>query len=238
MNETKPSSPLDQQFKRRLRLWGKWLLEGFIGICPILIFIILLLTVIMVFKPQIVSLGCREQGIRILGMILQLLGFGGVAYGLRQASNLFQKTSSINKIKEYFKRFPSPKNQTTHLRASNITSTSEVTSPRLTQTAGPKATLEYRIGLLETQSKEQNERVGDLEGELQNAKSKLKNTIDLEKEERVSGDIETKKMMAEAAVGGIHIEWYSLLCFVIGIILASASPEISSFFGHLSSCTK
>lgn len=182
----------------------------------------------LVVLVSIVSiLGCREKDIRLLGMFLQLAGFLTVAKGLRDSGRLFKKPTVRQRMALYFKGFPrsSVKNQIISAQGSTVIAMTG--SGRGMVSPGVNTPLEKRVEMLEERTKNLFSEVGELGGKLKAQSDELTLKITEEVTERKAGQRAFEEQLERAVIGGIHVEWSGVIFFITGIILASASPELS-----------
>ena len=51
------------------------------------------------------------------------------------------------------------------------------------------------------------------------------------------GDNRLEQLIDKAFVGGIDLEWVGILYFVVGVVLATASSDISLYLGYAGQCS-
>lgn len=235
------------KFKRRKPI-GVYLKEcaahlwlGIRALWPLWIGIVALIAVWFVFLNLghqevwffLSNLECQEKTFRLIGMSLQLGGVATVAKGLIDSGKRSKKLNFLEKIALFFKKFP-------RRSVSIVTGWGRAVAPAHKGSAkgivlpGPNTPLERRVELLEGITESLFSEVGILEGKLraQSAELTLKMTEEVTNrkaehkmlEEKI-GELETELEMA--VTGNIHIEWLGVFFFIVGIILASASPELA-----------
>jgi hypothetical protein len=181
--------------------------------------------------------GYHESCIRLLGMILQLVGFVIVARGLIESGKLFEQPTVRERVAFYFKRFPR-RSVTNHFLSPQGISTGApvIGSARVNVLAGPDTPLEKRVQMLEELTKNLLNEVGKLGEKLGAHSNKLALNITEEVTERKAGHRALEEKLVRAVIGGIHVEWWGVFFFIVGIILASASPEICGQLGNAGNC--
>jgi hypothetical protein len=180
--------------------------------------------------------GYRENHIRLLGMILQLVGFWTVAMGLIDSGTLFKKQTVRERMALYFKRFPR-RSVTNHIvSVLGISAKAEIGSIRANILHGPDTPLEKRVEMLEERTTNLFSEVGKLEGKLGAQSDELTLRITEEVTERKAGHRAFEEKLERAVIGGIHVEWWGIWFFIAGIILASASPELCRLLGNAGNC--
>jgi hypothetical protein len=104
-------------------------------------------------------------------------------------------------------------------------------SARASVTAGPNASLEHRVAVLEREHAALSDEVGKLSEETKRKIGELSNAMAVERSERQEAYKGTKEQLKKAIAEGLPLGRIGAVCFFIGIIAASASPEIASWFG-------
>ncbi len=167
--------------------------------------------------------GFPEKEIRLTGMVFQLIGFFLVANALIQVQELFLDDPVFEKLIRTLSRFS--KKQSKDVNVETNTNHLGLQTHRAT------------ISGVRNQDSELLTRVKNIEDELLVLRAEqsrqtdaIEETIDhLKDEQRQSGET-----IKTALVGGIHFEWIGLGFFVFGVVLATASPEITRLLGYLS----
>jgi hypothetical protein len=90
--------------------------------------------------------------------------------------------------------------------------------------------LEDRLAILERGHAALFDEVGKLSEETKQKIGELSNALDAERRERHEGDKSLKEQLKKAVAGGLPLGRLGAFCFFIGIISASASLEIASWF--------
>jgi hypothetical protein len=103
-------------------------------------------------------------------------------------------------------------------------------SARASVTAGPNASLEHRVAVLESGHAALFDEVGKLSAETKLKIGELSNAIALERSERQEADKGIKVQLKKAIAEGLPLGRVGAICFFIGIGAAGASPEIASWF--------
>ena len=98
-------------------------------------------------------------------------------------------------------------------------------------TAGPNASLEHRVAVLEREQAALFDEVGKLSEETNRKIGELSNAVAGERSEREKADTAIKDQLHKAIVGGLPLGRVGAVCFFIGIMAATISPEIASWLG-------
>ena len=231
----------DKEFKA----WRVWVLEiinwlvrgigrGLYKALPYLLLIGIVCFLVLVLDP--IS-SCKERDIRGIGLVLQIAGFGMVAWQLTDLRGLFDKPSFSSQVVSYLKTFPSRYVKTVNVRV-QISAGTPTVSARLRVKAGPNAPLKRRVEVLE-------KTVESVEGELRTIRDTLnrhktdnKKALAEVREEIGSRVTVIKELIDDALIGGMHFDWVGITSFVMGIGLATVAPEISVGLGYGSSCSQ
>src|SRR5438477_7196219 len=148
-----------------------------------------------------------EPRLRIAGLLLQLLGIGAVAYGLREMRLLFRLPSPRQIAVSWFTRFPRLKEDAVAVvgsaaamaRAGAVTAYGRVSLP-------PTASLEERIAALEQDHQQTRDLMGEIRGRMEQEARVREGVLDSERGERAVQDEKIRKLVEEAAVGGLYLE--------------------------------
>jgi|GEM_PF-876383 len=103
---------------------------------------------------------------------------------------------------------------------------------------GPDTPLKRRVEILEEETKNLLGLVEKLETNLGAQSKELTLKIKEEIAERKAAHRSFEEQLERALIGDIHIDWWGVIFFIIGIILAGLSPEISDFLSGAGFCAK
>jgi hypothetical protein len=167
--------------------------------------------------------------VRWAGMVLQLLGVGTVAWGVRHVRRLFGRPSVIEKTAAWFRRllaaFIPPKPSTVQATAEGVaTATGRVSAVVI---AGPNASLERRVEVL-------GRNLDRLRDEMVETEKLTRQEIDLvrenlAKEQQIRG-IESQRIgrqLEEMAVGALRLDVLGVLWLMLGVVGTSIPEEIA-----------
>lgn len=136
----------------------------------------------------------------------------------------------------YFKSFPR-RSVTNHIvSVLGISAKSMIGSMRANVSHGPNTPLETRVEMLDERTANLFSEVGELERKLRAQSDEWTLRITEETTERKAGDKAFEKKLVRAVIGGIDAEWLGLILFIVGIFLASASPELCGWLGNGENC--
>lgn len=174
--------------------------------------------------------GTAECTIRLSGLALQILGIGTIAWGISETRALFGRPSLFAVAKSWLRSFP-PFHSRVVSGTANITLGGVTMSGRGygMDNAGPNATPEARIEVLEKNIRHINERIDqtqrEMDTELRNAGAALKR----EEQARATEDQAIRHKLETSETGGIHVTAMGALWLLIGVTLSTASPEIAKW---------
>jgi hypothetical protein len=194
-----------------------------------------ILTLVVVWLILLI-LGCREKDIRLLGMLLQLGGFWTVAKGLRDSGRLFKKPTIRERFARYLNGFPRRRVTNHSLTAQGISVGTMITNGRAITLPGPDTPLEKRVEMLEERTTNLFSEVGEIGGKLRAQSDEFALKLTEEVTQRKAGHRAFEEQLERAVVGGIHVEWWGVTFFIVGIILSSASPELAGLMERAGSC--
>jgi len=89
------------------------------------------------------------------------------------------------------------------------------------------ASIDDRIANIEKGIEILQERIKNTEQQIDREKRALEDAIKMEKRSREGADSELLKKLEVASTGGIYISAIGALWLFVGVVLSSASPEIS-----------
>jgi hypothetical protein len=195
-----------------------------------LVWVLVAIVVVLVLGALISS--CLERYVRFSGMGLQLIGVILVGIGLRDTRRAFEdQPTTWEAIKQWWAGRPRFKPRHITLEARGAAMGVAGASARANVTAGPNASLEHRVAVLEREHAALFDEVGTLSKETKQKIDELSNSMTVERSERQEADKGVKEQLKKAVAGGLPLGRVGAVCFFIGIIAASASPEIASWFG-------
>lgn len=227
---TESRKPLWVYFKQSVaHLW--------LGICalwPIWVVIFSLVAIWII----LVRFGCGENYFRLLGTALQISGVITVAIRLRGAERLFEKPTIRERVSTYFKNFPRRRVANQIIAAQGISMTASAGKAKISIVPGPDTPLKRRVEILEEETKNLLGLVEKLETNLGAQSKELTLKIKEEIAERKAAHRNFEEQLERALIGDIHIDWWGVIFFIIGIILAGLSPEISDLLSGSGFCEK
>ncbi|WP_281184846.1 hypothetical protein [Trichlorobacter lovleyi] len=187
------------------------------------------LGVVLVALCAAVRPSSTEPQIRIIGLILQLLGIWTVIWGISETRAFFGHPTFIQKAKEWLVKCPLIKRKITSISGScNISLVAGGSATAFfVHGAGENPTLESRIQTAEKNILAIHERISQtqnsIEAEARNASSALQKEAQLRQAE--DSILHTK--LEVTGTGGVHISAIGATWLFVGVMLSTASVEIS-----------
>ena len=223
---------------KRLSLWirqiATWAKDGLKNIFPYVILMVVLYAII--FLPNFMF-NCKEIEIRWFGLIFQIIGFVVVVWQLDDRLKLFRKPSFLSSIANYWRRFPS--RNTKNIGLSAHASFGVLTGDaKISVRPGSNSSLERRVEILEDEIEDIIRDMRIVEKTLNRHKEDNKNSLEMMRQENRKSFDRLERLMDEAVVGGIHLEWVGILYFLAGIVLATTAPEIAIWRGYSGQCSQ
>jgi hypothetical protein len=163
-----------------------------------------------------------SAALRYAGTSLQILGLLSVARGLYDMRQLFPKRKEgwFRRLGQVFGR---PK--VVSVEASAGSTALVEGRPRLRSGAGPGATVEQRLEVLEGNVKQLE---GEMDAEIKDVKeqvARVQGGLNRERDERRGADDKTANQIENVAIGGLHLEVVGLLWLVLGVLVTSIPDE-------------
>jgi hypothetical protein len=193
-----------------------------------LVWVLAAIAVVLVFG--FIFSSCFERYVRFSGMALQLIGVMLIGIGLMDTRRAFEdQPTTWESIKQWWMGRPRFKPRHIKLEAAGLGIGVGGMSARMRVSAGPNASLEQRVAALEREHATLFDEVGKLSEETNRKIGELSNAVAGERSEREKADTGIKEQLKKAIVGGLALGRLGAVCFFIGIIAASISPEIASW---------
>jgi hypothetical protein len=184
-----------------------------------------------------------SAGVRYAGATLQILGLATVASGLSEMRRYFGRPSLREKFCGWLKQiaavFKRPQTATYDDGLSlGGTTYGGSGSERFIYSAGPEASLEERISVLE---KNLDRLRDEFEGEVKPLRQDvggLRRDIKSEIQARRAEHQEMEKKIEQVAVGGLHLEYIGVVWLFFGILASSIPDELAAFYEWLQTAVR
>ena len=216
-----------KKFRDWLRQVLNWLAHGVKSI-SLYVLLGIILFAIVYFDSSIAS--CKEKDIRWIGLLFQVAGFTIVVLQMDTLRKLFRKPSFFSRIKNYWRSFPSPYIRTVSISAHAVGGVASLSASLSVRPAGD-ATLERRIEFLESEIEDLRRHMQKTDRNLTDYKAESEKSLNEVRGKIKEGDNRLEQLIDKAFVGGIDLEWVGILYFVVGVVLATASSDISLYLG-------
>ncbi len=228
MREFEPASI----YVRMLKNWlcaGRWYVA--IGV-------VLFATITWSIIPAIPLLEtCKERDARWLGWLLQIVGFFIIAWGYVSDA---RKNGRLTP-KRWLKQFPSPfaaRVASGSMNASEDGSDTFSAGGFVTQSVTAFSTIEERLTALEANTKTYFDAIQVQIIEIKSKQSNLAGEFsELNSNMKVSTHSLSEKI-DDSVSGKVQLNLFAVALFLVGITVATLSPEIASFVGETMSCSK
>lgn len=169
-----------------------------------------------------------EPTIRLSGLALQILGIATVIWGISKTREHFGHPPAINTLMRWLKRFPLIKRQAA-LQPERMSIGLSLVGGRLTSiyTPNPTASVEDRLSNIENGLKILQNRIDGAENQLDTQRSEFEGKIKAESHTRESEDHKVLKSFESSSTGGLYISAIGALWLFVGVVLSTASLEIT-----------
>jgi hypothetical protein len=172
-----------------------------------------------------------EPWIRLLGLFLQLLGISTVLKGISDVKKLFNLPSLFSIAKRWFIAFPRIHMQRVEIHmvahTGNISLSGRATMKHM---AAPDASLEDRIRILESNLDGIDRRIIDLQQNIEHESRQRTESLTTERQTREHEITEVRTKLEATETGGLHISLMGLIWLCVGLIMSTASLELSHLF--------
>lgn len=167
---------------------------------------------------------------RLAGLVLQVLGIGTVAVGIRDTRSVFGHPSLCRRLMEWFGRFPVYGGREVVIGMGATSLGMAGLRARVLISAPPgTASLESRVEALEKNLNFLRDEIDALHHEAEKNTRRLTEGISEEKQERVAEDQKLGKRLESATAGGLHISAMGVTWLFAGVTLSTASLEIAGW---------
>lgn len=176
----------------------------------------------------------KEIGVRFVGMIFQVIGFFLVFQQLEDRLRIFRKPTFLSAIINYIRSFPSRKSRAYSVSAQSLSSVSTLgaLSSRARLVPSKNSSLDRRVKILEGEIENVRKELVTMERTFNEYKSGNEKSIEKIRQENNKKFKKFEEVLDKAFIGGIHIERVGIWYFLVGVILATAAPEITILTGY------
>lgn len=183
---------------------------------------VVLLALLVCIRP-----GAREIDVRVTGLVLQWLGIGTVAVGIRETRRLFGRPGIGKLFVAWVSRFPRWRRQVVFGAGAGALGTATASARGYVWTTiDPTAPVETRLNALTRNVERLNERLIQVQNELESELRKHSEALRSEQNERAQNDQQLHLRLEAAETGGLYISAIGLVWLIVGVFLTTMSPEI------------
>jgi hypothetical protein len=172
-----------------------------------------------------------ECHFRYLGLGLQCIGILSVLFGINRTREHFNKPSLLAGATTWLKSIPRFRNRERFtLEIADSTHGQSTSRVVLRQHAGPNATIEDRVRVLESNYDSLDSRTQLAQEQIDQANHERREALAAERQERERQvDALTRKLVL-TETGGLDLSLMGLLWLILGLVLSTASQELSRLF--------
>ncbi len=204
-------------YLRRLIAWlfGPRLLWFFLSVT--------LFCSIIAFFPNV-----SEPRLRIIGLLLQLCGIGTVLKGISDTRQVFGRPTLFDLLARWLQAFPKRKTDSAvGLGVSSIETASAFGRATVWLQPPANAGTDDQIRVLESNVEGIRNYTADLQRQIDQSNRQTKDALTVEKQSREHQIDELAKRLETTETGGLYIALVGVLWVAIGLIMSTASVELS-----------
>ena len=172
--------------------------------------------------------GVTEPEVRITGLLLQILGIGTVAWGIRETRALFGRPTLMAQFRAWLRRFPVYGERVVSANM-NITIPGASLHARGYAFAATRsnASVEERIDALEKNVALINTRIDQTQNEMDQRFRSHVDDLKQEERNRAREDQSIREKLEATETGGLHISVMGALWLFVGVTLSTGASEIA-----------
>lgn len=189
-----------------------WLTIAVIGVAGVLLF----------------NFSSGEAHIRWLGLALQLLGMGTVAWGFRELRLLYGMPGFLRLIEEWLEQ-RKENQEGVHLDLTMHEGAGMQANIELSVRPGSDESIESRLDFLLETTEIVKQRLRRVERELNSSLIAVERKIEFEERSRVQVVRELDLKMRASVVGGLHVSVMGLIWLIFGVVLSALSIDMAKF---------
>jgi len=172
-----------------------------------------------------------EPRLRMAGLFLQIAGALVTIAGVDSRRKLFHRPGLVKAFGMWCRRFPQRKQNVT-VAVGGVGLGTATGTAFATVSAPQDASLQDRVKLLEQGQQQLFLLAHQLQVRIQEERSTRTAELKAERIEREKKDEENLKTIQQATAGGLHVEIIGIAWVVIGLMLATASPELAKWISR------
>jgi hypothetical protein len=167
-----------------------------------------------------------EARIRLTGLVLQILGIGTVAWGIRTTRRLFGRPGMLALACRWLANFPRYGGRTISVGGIATASTA-VRGRGFVTTAAADDSVEARLVALEKNMDHVNDRVSGLQAEIDQKVDEHRRALEEERQARSKEAGELRERLEATETGGLHVSAVGAVWLIVGVALSTAAPELA-----------
>ena len=180
------------------------------------------------FLLPVLFLQLTEPQTRLVGLLLQLLGLSTVLHGISQTSRLFNLPPPAAVASNWLKSFPRFRMEGAIGRMiGQVGELNLAGRVEARHQAGANATLEDRVRVLESNFGLLDQRVYDVQGLIDETNRRSNEALATERHAREHDFRDLSEKLTLTETGGLYISLMGLIWLMLGLIITTASLEIS-----------
>jgi hypothetical protein len=177
------------------------------------------------YAAGLVVAGTPANHARIAGALLQTLGLGTVAMGLRNLRKIFGREPFSSLVSGWLRDviglFRRPQRQGVNVSATSGGQVEARSSAEAIVAPGPDAPLERRVEILEAKLENLRAKLDQTVQDFSKRLARVRDDVRQERMERVENVTTVEKKFEEVSIGGIHLEMMGLTWLLVGVLLGT-----------------
>lgn len=171
-----------------------------------------------------------EARILLTGLVLQILGIGTVAWGIRTTRRLFGRPGMVALVRTWLANFPRYGGRTIAVGAT-MTATSSVRGRAFVTTTAADESVEARLDALEKNMGHVNDRINGIQAEIDQKADEHRRAFEEERQARSKEAGELRERLEATETGGLHVSAVGAVWLTVGVALSTAAPELARWLG-------
>jgi len=167
-----------------------------------------------------------ESGVRLSGLLLQILGIAAAAIGIRDTRRMFGKPSFLELVRSWLKAAPGLKPKAVSLAGSSTLSVSTSSSGQIWHGLGQNPDIESRLAAVEANLKDLYDRANAAESAFAAHIRATEASLREEREVRQEADRQIHIKIEAASTDGLHLAAVGVAWIMCGVIMSTAPNEL------------
>ena len=190
----------------------------------------------LILLPPFSFLGyCKEREARWLGWLLQVIGFLIIAWGYNSDAKQHERLRPLRWIAQFPKPFAG---KIVSVSAVSIGLASGSARGMVIHNTANTSTIEERLAALEANAKAYYNETSIQTSELRKTLSELRRDFNDHRNKMSNTVGNLGERIVESVSGRVQLNLFAVVLFIIGISVATLSPELASYFGFEASCSQ